>query len=262
MSARRGQRDGARSMTATRYDGIAPQYGRYRRADPGIALRIADALGAAGSVVNVGAGAGSYEPADRFVIAVDPSAAMLRRRARSATPALRAAAESLPFADDAFDGALAILTIHHWPDWRRGLREMRRTARRMVLILTWDPLHDGFWLLESHFPEILDIDRAIFPSLAAMEDVLGPLEAQPVPIPAHCPDGFLGAYWRRPAAYLDPGVRGAISSFARVKDVVPGLRRLETDLADGTWENRHQELLGLAELDIGYRLVISRPGPE
>ncbi len=240
------------------YDRIGPCYPRYRRTDPRIAARIAGALGACRSVVNVGAGAGSYEPVDRLVVAVDPSDGMLHQRARGAARAVRAMAERLPFADGAFEASLAVLTIHHWVDQRQGLLELRRVARRAVVVLTWDPVHDGFWLVQDYFPEILAMDRAIFPSLGAIEAVLGPLEIQPLPIPADCLDGFLGAYWRRPAAYLDAGVRCAISCFARMNETVPGLERLAGDLAAGTWEDRHRDLSALAELDIGYRLVVAR----
>jgi SAM-dependent methyltransferase len=242
------------------YDRIGIGYAAYRRPDGRIAAHIADALGAARTVLNVGAGAGSYEPAEGTVVAVEPSAGMVRQRPPSAAPAVRAVAGALPFRDGAFDAALAVLTIHHWPDWRARLREMRRVARGRVVVLTWDPDHPGFWLVQEYFPQILEIDRRILPSLAAIGEVLGPVEARPVPVPADCSDGFLGAYWRRPAMYLDTGARGAISSFAKLPDVEAGLRRLRADLADGTWRRRHGDLLAHAELDIGYRLIVAR-GP-
>lgn len=207
--------------------------------------------------MNVGAGAGSYEPADRAVAAVEPSAEMVRQRAPDAAPVVRASAERLPFADGTFDAALAVLTIHHWPDWRAGLAEMRRVARGRVVILTWDPEHPGFWLVQDYFPEIMEVDQTIFPRLTQIEEVLGALEVRPVPVPADCADGFLGAYWRRPEAYLDAGPRGAISAFAKLQDPRAGLDRLRADLADGTWARRNEGLLGLAELDIGYQLVVA-----
>jgi SAM-dependent methyltransferase len=239
------------------YDRIGRGYSAYRRPDPRIASRIVTALGSARSVVNVGAGTGSYEPADRTVVAVEPSGEMVRQRAASAAPAVRAAAEQLPLRDRSVDSALAVLTIHHWADWRRGLAEMRRVARDRVVILTWDPAHEGYWLLQDYFPEIIDLDRESFPTLADMESVLGPIDVQPVPVPADCSDGFLGAYWRRPDMYLDAGARGAISAFAKLRDVDARLARLRADLADGTWEARHRDLLALPELDLGYRLIVA-----
>jgi SAM-dependent methyltransferase len=241
------------------YDRIGAGYAAWRRPDPRIAAHITAALGSARTVLNVGAGAGSYEPADRRVVAVEPSGEMVRQRPPGAAPAVRASAERLPFRDGAFDAAMGILTLHHWPDWRAGLREMRRTARGPVVVLTWDPAHEGFWLVQDYFPEILAVDRVIMPTLAEMEEVLGPLQVQALPVPADCVDGFLGAYWRRPAMYLDDGARGAISSFAKLDDVRPGLARLRADLADGGWERRNAALLDRSELDIGYRLLIAEP---
>ena len=242
------------------YDRIGVGYSAYRRPDPRIAARIEAALGPARSVVNVGAGTGSYEPADRAVVAVEPSAEMVRQRAASAGPAVRAAAERLPLRDRSVDAALAVLTIHHWTDWRRGLAEMRRVARGPVVVLTWDAAHEGFWLVQEYFPEIVEADRKTFPRLDDYASVLGPIDVHPVPVPADCSDGFLGAYWRRPATYLDAGARGAISAFAKLRDVDTRLARLRADLADGTWEARHGELLALPELDIGYRLIVAPRG--
>ncbi|HEU0016049.1 MAG TPA: methyltransferase domain-containing protein [Longimicrobium sp.] len=239
------------------YDRIGAGYGKHRRPDPRIAAAILDALGPAETVVNVGAGTGSYEPAGRRVAAVEPSAAMVRQRPAGSAAAVRAAAEALPFTGGAFDAALAVLTIHHWSDWRRGLGEMRRVARERVVILTYDAEHPGFWLVQEYFPAIREIDRRIMPPLDAVAEVLGALEVRPLPIPADCSDGFLGAYWRRPAMYLDAGARGAISSFAALPDVEPGLARLRADLEDGTWQRRHGGLMSREELDIGYRLVVA-----
>jgi SAM-dependent methyltransferase len=247
-------------VTPALYDRIGVGYAAHRRPDARIAAHVADALGAARTVLNVGAGAGSYEPADRPVAAVEPSAVMVRQRPRGAGPAVRASAERLPFRDASFDAAMAVLTIHHWPDWRAGLREMRRVARGRVAVLTWDPDHPGFWLVQDYFPEILEIDRRILPSVAALRDVLGPVHVRPVPVPADCSDGFLGAYWRRPEMYLDDGARGAISAFAKIRDARPGLQRLRAELADGTWRRRHGDLLARGELDIGYRLIVARDG--
>lgn len=245
-------------MAEALYDTIGTGYARYRRPDPRIAARIAAALGDARTVVNVGAGAGSYEPVDRTVVAVEPSAAMVAQRPGGAAPAVRADALALPFPDGAFDAALAILTIHHWPDWRTGIAEMLRVSRGRVVILTWDAASEDFWLVRDYFPEIADVDRRIMPPIGELADALGGAEVEAVPVPWDCTDGFLGAYWRRPEAYLDAGRRGAISSFAKLADPVPGLERLRRDLADGTWARRNAELMNLAELNLGYRLVVAR----
>ena len=239
------------------YDRIGVGYAAYRRPDPRIASRIEATLGPARTVLNVGAGAGSYEPAGRTVVAVEPSAEMIRQRTPSAAPAVRGAAEALPFRDRSFDAAMAILTLHHWSDPRRGLAELRRVARDRVAILTWDPEHPGFWLVRDYFPEIPAMDRETFPAVAAIAEALGPVEVQPVPIPADCTDGFLGAYWRRPAAYLDSGARGAISAFAKLHEVDARLSRLRADLANGAWQRRNGDLLALDEIDLGYRLIVA-----
>jgi SAM-dependent methyltransferase len=240
------------------YDSIGHGYRRYRRPDPRIAAAIVKALGAAASVANVGAGAGSYEPRDRRVVAVEPSRTMLRQRAPGAAPALRAVASALPFRDASFDAALAVLTIHHWPDPARGLAELARAARRRVVILTHDPDADRFWL-EDYFPGLFRISREILPSLAELRLALGRTIVIDVPIPRDCRDGFQGAYWARPEAYLDAGVRGAISSFARLgsDELADGLARLRAELASGAWERRHGALRRLDEIDLGYRLVIA-----
>lgn len=244
------------------YDTIGIGYSAYRRPDPRIAAQISDALGTAATILNVGAGAGSYEPADRRVAAVEPSAEMVRQRHPGAGPAVRASADHLPFRDASFDAALAVLTIHHWPDWRAGLQEMRRVARDRAVILTWDPEHPGFWLVQDYFPEIVEMDLLTMPTIAQMESVLGPVEVRPVPVPADCTDGFLGGYWRRPERYLDEGARGAISAFAKLRDPRPGLERLRADLADGSWNVRHGHLLARTELDIGYRLIVASRGSD
>lgn len=243
-------------MARALYDRIGVGYSARRRPDPRIGAHILAALGPARTVVNIGAGSGSYEPADRSVVAVEPSAEMVRQR-KQAGPAVRAFADRLPFPRGAFDAALAILTIHHWPDWRRGITEMRRVARDRVVIFTKDPAFNGFWLAREYFPEIIEIDSPIFPAVAEIERALGPAEVRAVPVPADCWDGFMGSYWRRPEAFLDAGVRGAISTFTKMKHAESGLERLRADLADGSWRKRHEALLSLDELDVGYRLIMA-----
>jgi SAM-dependent methyltransferase len=243
-------------MAAT-YDSIGGAYSKHRRPDPRIAAAIRDAIGDAASLLNVGAGTGSYEPTDLGVVAVEPSSVMVAQRSRGSAPAVRATAESLPFADDAFDVVLAVLTIHHWNNRRRGLEECGRVARRRVVFFTWDPQSAGFRLMQEYLPETLVLDRRIFPSAADVANVLGDLDVRPVPIPADCVDGFLGAFWRRPAAYLDPNVRRGMSSFSLIPDAAASLARLERDLESGAWTERHANLLECSSLDIGYRILIA-----
>jgi SAM-dependent methyltransferase len=241
------------------YDTIGRSYARQRRPDPRIAAQLTRALGDAASIVNVGAGSGSYEPADRRVVAIEPSAVMIAQRPPGAAPAVQARAEALPFRDRTFDAAMAVLTLHHWADRAAGLAECARVARARVVLLTWDPEGGGFWLTRDYFPEFVEADRRKFPRVESYAAAFGPsarVEVAPVPVPRDCVDGFLGAYWARPEAYLDPAVRAGISSFA-LPGTGAGVERLRADLASGAWRARHEELLARAEIDLGYRLVVA-----
>jgi len=239
------------------YDAIGVGYRDFRRPDPRLETAIIRALNPAETVVNVGAGTGSYEPSDRSVVAVEPAMTMIRQRRPGSAPVVQASATELPFRDDGFAAALAILTVHHWPDQARGLDEMARVARRRVVVVTWDPSTSGFWLTDDYFPEIFEIDRPLFPSIEDFRRALGRVEVHPLPIPHDCVDGFLGAYWRRPHAYLDAGVRSAISTFAKLHDLGRGLDRLRRDLEDGSWTRRYGDLLDQPEIDLGYRIVVA-----
>lgn len=239
------------------YDRIGRGYSARRKPDARIAEAILRALGNAGTVVNVGAGAGAYEPTDRQVVAVEPSMTMIAQRGTASAPVVQASATALPFGDDCFDAALAVLTVHHWPDRQLGLSELRRVARSRIVVLTWDRASPGFWLTD-YFPEILDIDRRIFPASGDFKQALGAVSVEAVPIPHDCTDGFLGAYWRRPAAYLDDRVRSAISTFSKLSGIKSALDRLNTDLESGEWERRYGELLTKTELDLGYRLIVGQ----
>ena len=240
------------------YDSIGRTYAKFRRPDSRIASAIETALGDAASVVNIGAGTGSYEPLGRAVIAVEPSEVMIRQRPPDAAPCLQGSAEALPLDTASADAAMAILSVHHWTDSERGFREMARVARKRAVLLTWVPDAAPFWLTDDYFPEILAHDRKIFPSaaglVAILERAIGPVHMVPVPIPHDCADSVVGAFWRRPDAYLDAGTRSAMSSFARI-DAEPGLARLRADLVSGRWAERNGHLLGLDELDLGYRIV-------
>jgi SAM-dependent methyltransferase len=244
---------GESAMNA-RYDTIGIKYAELRKPDPRVARIIESALGSAHSVLNVGAGTGSYEPPDRRVIAVEPSREMIRKRSPSAAQAIEASVDDLPFDDKSFDVSMAILTIHHWPDKEAGLREMRRVTRGRIVLLTFDPACRP-WLTD-YLPELAALDEAQAPSMSDYERWLGPVQITPVLVPHDCSDGFLYAYWRRPVAYLDARIRSGISSFWAI-DTEAGLQRLRRDLETGEWQRRYAELLILEDYDAGYRLVIA-----
>jgi SAM-dependent methyltransferase len=238
-----------------KYDFIGSNYAELRKPDPRIAEIIQSALGSAQTVLNVGAGTGSYEPADRAVTAVEPSREMIRKRRPAAPEAIQASAGDLPFADKSFDASMAILTIHHWPDKEAGLSEMRRVTRGPIVLLTFDPAHRP-WLTD-YLPELAALDQTQMPMMSNYERWLGPVQITPVLVPHDCSDGFLYAYWRRPAAYLDPYIRTGSSSFWAVGNAEAGLQRLRQDLETGEWERRYAELLSLEDYDAGYRLVVA-----
>ena len=258
MSARHG--DG--SAGDADYGLIGVDYARYRQPEPGIAARILAALGDARTVLNVGAGTGSYEPTDREVTAVEPSASMRAQRPAHLPVAVDAVAGQLPFADWAFDASMATFTVHQWPDLRAGLAEMRRVTRGPVVIMTCDPaLLDRFWL-NDYQPEVIATEARRFPPIASIVEGLGGRsEVRPVPIPLGCTDGFGEAYYGRPERFLEPGVRLAMSawSFVDPADVDAGLARLRVDLDDGTWDARYGHLRNRPEFDGCLRLVIGQP---
>jgi SAM-dependent methyltransferase len=243
------------------YDRIGEGYTATRRPDPRIAARIDAALGDAVTVVNVGAGTGSYEPAGRSVTAVEPSEVMIAQRPAGSAPVVRAAAEALPFPDRSFDAAMAVWTVHHWDDPAAGLAELGRVARGRVVIATWDPAFaSGFWLTARYLPRAREHDVGRFPGPAAIGAALGrSLSVEPIPIPRDCADGFIGAFWARPEAYLDPAVRAGISTLAGAPEGThdEGLARLAADLESGEWEARFGHLRGVEEVDLGYRLVVA-----
>jgi SAM-dependent methyltransferase len=240
------------------YDVIGQTYTATRRTDPRIAALIAGALGDAGSVVNIGAGAGSYEP-PQTVAAVEPSRTMLAQRPAGAAPAVQAAAERLPLRDDCADAAMALLTVHHWTDLAAGVSEMRRVARRRLVFLTWFPERvSQFWLFGEYLPAAARTDADLAIPVQQLAALLGQPRIVPVPIPHDCADGVAAAYWRRPAAYLDPVVRAGMSALAKTNedDLAPGLARLAGDLDSGRWQREHADLLARDSLDVGYCLVI------
>ncbi len=244
--------------TSPVYDTIGRQYRNRRIPDARIAAQIIRALGDAKTICNVGAGSGSYEPDDREVVAVEPSQIMIAQR-RSSHRVVCAYAEELPFPDDAFDAAMAILSTHHWSDPPKGLSEMQRVSRRQ-LILTFDTARQmDHWLVSEYLPEIaaFELNRAL--PIEQIKQHLGAQTVESVLIPWDCTDGFQAAYWRRPAEYLKPEVQATISTLAQLpaEIVSKAMDRLARDLANGDWERRHADLLLRETMDFGYRLIVA-----
>ena len=246
-------------MSETTYDRLGRGYANTRRADPRIARRIEEALGEARSVVNIGAGAGSYEPTEREVTAVEPSAEMIAQRPPGAAPVVQASAESLPFTDGAFDAALAVLTAHHWANLSAGLKEMQRVARRRVVIMTFDSeAPKGLWITADYFPEMLALKR---PSGASSRDLLEKLPGaagSPVPVAKDCTDLFFAALWARPELLFDEEIVRPMWAWQSISEESrrAGRERLAADLESGAWEQRYSHLRELDELDVGLRLVV------
>ncbi|WP_062981656.1 class I SAM-dependent methyltransferase [Nocardia anaemiae] len=241
----------------TLYDHTGRTYTRTRQPDPRFAAVVDDAVRGMESIANVGAGSGSYEPTGT-VIAVEPSEVMIAQRPPDAAPAVRAVAEQLPIPTDAVDAALAILTVHHWTDLDRGIAELKRIARRRIVILTWDhTVCREFWLLRDYLPAAAETDARLAVALPRLTGLLGDASITPIPVPHDCVDGFGGAYWRRPEAYLDETVRAGMSMLAMTPAALlrDGLNRLRADLTTDRWAARQADLLGKSHLDLGYRLV-------
>jgi hypothetical protein len=251
------------------YDRRGLDYAHRRRADPRIAVLVRAALGGARRVVNVGAGAGSYEPDDLDVVAVEPAAALRAQRPPGAGPVVDAVAEALPFPDGAFDAAMAMMTVHQWPEPGRGLAELRRVGRGPVVVFTFDgdALH-RLWL-GDYVPELFEAERRRYPTIEEIRAALGGRVAvRPVPVPVDCTDGFTEAFYARPEAFLDPAVRGAQSAwtFVAPSAVLRGIARLGSDLESGAWDTRYGELRARPEFVGALRLVVADglagPGPS
>jgi SAM-dependent methyltransferase len=246
------------------YDDIGATYTASRVPDARLGARIMAALGDAASVANVGAGAGAYEPRDRHVVAVEPSAVMIAQRPETSATVVHACAEAIPLADDSVDVAMAINSDHHWSDRRQGLREMRRIARRRVVLVNSDPSQsDAFWLTREYLPGFKRLSPPRYGHAGVWEqelrEVLGPVSVEVLPVPHDCTDGFYQAFWRRPEAYLRASVRNNISVFRRLPadEVDAAIDQLATDLENGAWSERHRALLRMDEVDVGLRLVIA-----
>ena len=251
-------------VASARYDRIGRGYASTRREDPRLARQIDEALGHARTVVNVGAGAGSYEPRDRHVVAIEPSDVMAAQRPPQLAPAIAASAGRLPLRDRSVDAAMAVLTLHHWDaELEPGVRELRRVARDVVVIVTYDAEVSGrMWLMAEYLREVARMDHRIFPSIDRLVAWLGgDAEVRAVPIPRDTPDWTLGSFWAHPERVLDASARAATSGFARmdpavVAQVVDSVGR---DLASGAWDRRHGELRHANSFDAGLRLIVSRP---
>ncbi|MCW2856027.1 MAG: transcriptional regulator, MerR family [Marmoricola sp.] len=245
--------------TVQLYDTIGATYTATRRTEPRIAARIWAALGDARTVLNVGAGTGSYEPPDREVLALEPSALMRAQRQPDAAPCIAGSAENLPFDDQSFDAAMAVCTLHHWQDPTAGLREMQRVARRVVVFLFDTSNPDQFWLNRDYLPEFAELPGCRV--LASLPELAGAIDArlEPVPVPWDCADGFFEAYWRRPEAYLEEGVRRGISVWDAVGPDAENraVHELRADLASGRWAERNRDLVALDQADLGARLLIA-----
>ena len=244
------------------YDEHGRHYTRGRRADPRIEARVHAALGDARTVLNVGAGTGSYEPRDRWVLAVEPSATMRAQRPPGAAPAIEATAEALPLDDDAVDAAMACVTIHHWPRRERGLAEMRRVARGRVVVFTFDLDRLPPWQLD-YLREGVEVERARFGAIEAVAAELGGRgRVEAIPTPADCEDGFFEAFWNRPEALLEPRVRASQSMWELLDEGAEEriVERLGGDLESGLWDERHGHLREMESFEGSLRLVISEPG--
>jgi SAM-dependent methyltransferase len=257
-----------REVKTARYDHIGQGYARTRRPDPRLRELIEQALGDAATVVDVGAGTGSYESAGRHVIAIEPSDVMAAQRPPHLAPALRGDAAHLPLRDRSVDAALAVLTIHHWhPDTETGVRELRRVARGPVVIVTFETaVSERLWMVRDYLPEVAEQDRHDFPTLEQLSHWLGPgaLRVEPVPVARDTPDWTFASLWAHPERALDPEVTAGTSGFARL---APDVRARATaalarDLAEGEWDRRHGHLRSLDSLDAGQRLLVHHPPEE
>jgi len=245
------------------YDKGGQKYSGYRQTDPRIAKFVLDELESAKTILNVGAGAGSYEPTDKYVVAVEPSATMRRQRlASNKVPAINAKADHLPFDDNAFDASMAMVTIHHWPDIDKGLKELRRVTKHQVVIMSFDPEHlDNFWNA-AYFPEIIEVEKARYPTIDFIKNSLGGnCKVVPIPIPLDCKDGFQEAFYGRPEAFLEKKVRLSQSAWGFVSDAKQEemVSRLRTDLENGSWDEKYGHFRQQAFFTCALRLIVSTP---
>ena len=241
------------------YDALGRTYAQRRRTDPRIAALVHEALGSARTVLNVGAGAGSYEPTDRHVIAIEPSAAMRAQRPAHLSPAIHGIAENLPLDDLSVDAAMALVTVHQWGDLEKGLGELVRVTRGPIVVLTFDgDALDRLWLAD-YAPELFAVERRRYPAIERICAGLGEgCVVRPVPIPLDCMDGFSEAFYGRPEQFLDPAVRKSQSAWGFVEPAVEEriVSALAADLESGDWEARHGHLRTQPWFEGAVRLVV------
>ncbi len=242
-------------MTAL-FDNIGKTYASVRQPDPRIAAQIRRPLAGAESILNIGAGTGAYEPDHPKLIALEPSQTMIDQRRQSAWRLIRGFAEAIPLDDDAVSHVMTVLSMHHWSNRAQAFAEIRRVCRERLVIVSWDPAAEPFWLTRDYFPEIHARDLEIFPTMEELETAFGPLNVSPLMIPADCRDGFLGAYWQRPEAYLNDDIRNNMSTFLTISNLADGIESLRADLDSGRWRQRNAGLLDRETFDIGYRLIV------
>lgn len=248
---------------AFNYDKLGQKYSGYRQTDPRIEAYVTKALENAKTVLNVGAGAGSYEPADKYVVAVEPSVVMRAQRAKNnKVPAINAKADNLPFDDNAFDASMAMVTVHHWPDMDKGLKELRRVTRNEVVIMTFDPeALDNFWNVH-YFPELIEVEKARYPTIDFVKQSLGGhCEVVPIPIPLDCVDGFQEAFYGRPEAFLKKEVRLSQSAWGFLPQGLEEklVAALEDDLKSGEWDMKYGHFRTQPNFTCALRLIISTP---
>ncbi len=244
------------------YDQSGQKYSGYRRTDPRIAAYVHEALGDAKTVLNIGSGAGSYEPADRYVVAVEPSAVMRsQRQANNKVPAIIGTADALPFDDNAFDASMAMVTVHHWPDMAKGLKELRRVTRNQVIVMTFDPEHLHYFWNVHYFPQLIEVERQRYPSIDFVTHSLGgKCEVIPIPIPLDCVDGFQEAFYGRPEAFLEKEVRQSQSAWGFLPKGLEEtyVNALATDLQSGKWDKKYGYFRSQPSFTCALRLIISK----
>jgi SAM-dependent methyltransferase len=243
---------------ATLYDDIGVNYSVTRCTDPKIAEQLYAELKGATRIINIGAGTGSYEPDNVELVAVEPASEMISQRKPGSQSVQQASAEKLPFDDRSFSHAMTVNSMHHWKDRALAFSEINRVATERFVAITWDPSSEPFWLTRDYFPEIYEMDKRIFPGMNEFIYYFDEVRITPLQIPSDCQDGLLAAFWKRPEAYLSSKVRQSTSPFSKIKRLSEGLRKLEDDLATGTWAKNNRAILSLPSLDVGYRLVSAK----
>lgn len=238
------------------YDNVGKSYSVSRCEDPKIAEDIFQFLLGSDSILNIGAGTGSYEPREMNVIAVEPSMEMIQQRAKDSAPVKQAYAELLPFDDDAFSHTMTVLSMHHWADREAAFAEIKRVTTKRFVAVTWNPSAEPYWLTDDYFPEIHIVDRSIFPSLDEMRNHFPGVRFYTLEIPKDCIDGFTAAYWARPRQYLDATVRSGMSTFSKINGVDEGLKKLEADLESGLWNKKYGYLQDENQLNVGYTIAV------